>query len=102
MKRTLLATVLAGALAGCASTGSAPGEYDQLAAQAEAEIKLAAKAGFLWRDTEKLLSESKEANAKGDTERATKLVKQALSQAQLAQVQARENADPPVDYTFHN
>src|SRR3990172_2896062 len=87
MKKSLFFAALAAvSLAGCAG-GAQDKEYNDLAAQAENEIKLANKTGFLWRDTEKFLKESKEAKEAGDTEKAMK-------QAQLAQQQAKDNANP--------
>jgi hypothetical protein len=90
-------------------TGSAQeADYNQLVAQAENEIKLADKAGFLWRDTEKTLKDSKEAKINADKARkegdktmadaamanAVKLANKAIKEAQLAQQQARDNANP--------
>ncbi len=80
-------------------------EYNLLIAQAENEIKLADKTGFLWRDTEKFLKESKEAKEAADKavdratrlnefDKAMKLAKKALQQAKLVQQQAKDNAKP--------
>lgn len=101
MKKTLLAATLLTLIAGCAGTNR-EAEFDQLAAEADNEIKLASKAGFLWRDTEKFLSEAKAARAKGELDTALKLARKALSQARLAQQQARDNAAPQADFTYHN
>lgn len=84
-------------------------EYNQLVTQAENEIKLANKTGFLWQNTEKFLKESKEAKATADAagdrstkrkefENAMKLAKKALKEAQLAQEQAKNNANPVITY----
>jgi ElaB/YqjD/DUF883 family membrane-anchored ribosome-binding protein len=54
--------------------------------------------GFLWSDTENLLLQSKQAQARGDKKRAKALAEQALKQAQLAQQQAREQANPEAVY----
>jgi malic enzyme len=108
MKQTLMIGTLVVALAGCAGVVRND-EYTQLVVQAENEIKLADKTGFLWRDTEKFLKESKEAKAAADkaTDRATKLkefdkamklAQKALKQAQLAQQQARDNVNPVAKY----
>jgi hypothetical protein len=102
-------------MAGCASWGdwsAKNDEYLQLIAQAENEVKLADKTGFLWSNTEQYLKDSKEAKAaadkamkdgdgttaKNEFDRAMKLAQQAMKQAQLAQQQARDNANPVAKY----
>lgn len=97
MKKALLASTLALALAGCAG-GAIDEEYNKVVAQAEQEIKVADQMGYLWRDTEKFLKESKEAYQAGDKEKALKLAKKALKEAQLAQEQAKANANPVVRF----
>jgi uncharacterized membrane protein YccC len=111
MKQTLMAGALIAALTGCAGVVQ-DDEYTQLAVQAENEIKLADKTGFLWLNTEKLLTESREAKAAADKaekdgdratakkefDRAMQLAQKAIKQAQLAQQQARDNANPVVSY----
>ena len=111
MKQTLMICALVVALAGCASVVR-DDEYTQLMVQAENEIKLADKTGFLWRDTEKFLKDSKEAKdaadkAMKDGDRATaakefdkamKLAQKAMKQALMAQQQARDNADPVASF----
>jgi hypothetical protein len=111
MKQTLMIGTLVIALAGCASVVN-DDEYNKLAAQAENEIKLADKTGFLWLNTEKYMKDSKEAKAAADKamkdgdkttaskefEKAMKLAKNALKEAQLAQQQARDNANPVAVY----
>lgn len=86
--------------------------YNKLLAQTENEIKLADKTGFLWRDTEKFLTDSKEAKAASDKavqngdrataktefDKAMKLAQKAMKQAQMAQQQARDNAKPVISY----
>jgi hypothetical protein len=91
MRKILLTAVLVTALSGCTWIAQ-ESEYSELAAQADNEIKLAAKTGFVWRDTEKLMAQAKEAKDAGDTEQAIKLAKKAVKQAQLAQAQAKGNA----------
>ncbi len=96
MKKTLLITAVAFTLAACASgeqKAAADKEYQDLVANAKAEIKLADQAGYTWRDTEKFLKEADEAMKAGDRDKAMKLVKKATKQAQLAQKQAKENAN---------
>lgn len=107
MKHALLVGTLTVALAGCVSVIHED-EYNKLVAQAENEVKLADKTGFLWNNTESFLKESKEAAAaadKADKEgnravaeqefnKAMKLVKKAVLEAQLAQQQAKDNANP--------
>ena len=91
MKRTLLIAAVVIGLTGCAGGGSS--EYDMLVQQAESEISSAKKMNALWKDTEKFLANSKEASANGDMGKAMKLAKKALNQAQLAQQQAKDNAN---------
>lgn len=96
MKKTLLMTAVAFTLAACAGgeqKAAADKEYNDLVAKAKAEIALAGKAGFAWRDTEKFLKDADEAMKAGDRDKAMKLVSKATKQAQLAQVQAKDNAN---------
>ena len=106
MKHSLLLGAISLAIVGCAG-GYNQEEYNQLAAQAENEIKLAGKTGFLWKNTETSLKESKAAMAaatsagdratrRKEFDKAMKLAKQALQEAQLAQQQAKDNANPVI------
>jgi hypothetical protein len=108
MKQTLVLGAIALVLASCAG-GIDQSEYNQLVAEAENEIKLAGKTGFQWTNTEKFLTESKEAmaaaNAASDSatrdkefDKAMKLAKKALSEAKLAQQQAKDNANPKIHF----
>ena len=94
MKKTLFITTLTLALAGCAGGQPADDkEYTDLVAKAKAEIKLADQSGFTWRDSEKFLKQADEAMKAGDRDKAMKLVGKATKQAQLAQKQAKDNAN---------
>ena len=94
MKKTLFITTLALTLAGCAGGQPADDkEYTDLVAKAKAEIQLAGKSGYVWRDTEKFLTQADEAMKAGDRDKAIKLVGKATKQAQLAQKQAKDNAN---------
>ncbi len=96
MKKTLLLTAVAFTLAACAGgekAMQADKEYQDLVAKANAEIKLAGQAGHTWRDTEKFLKDADEAMKAGDRDKGMKLVKKAIKQAQLAQQQAKDNAN---------
>ena len=111
MRNLLVVCTLAVALVGCASVVN-DDEYNKLAAQAENEIKLADKTGFLWTDTEKLMKDSKaakadadkalkdgdKAKAKSEFDKAMKFANKAMKEAQLAQQQARDNANPVISY----
>lgn len=98
MKKPIIVAALAVTLGGCASAGKGPSSYDLLYSQVQDEIRVAMQMGFLWSDTENLLLQSKQAQARGDKKRAKALAEQALKQAQLAQQQAREQANPEVVY----
>jgi pyrimidine deaminase RibD-like protein len=98
MKKPIIVAALAVTLGGCASAGKGPSSYDLLYSQTQDEIRVAMQMGFLWSDTENLLLQSKQAQARGDKKRAKALAEQALKQAQLAQQQAREQANPEVVY----
>ena len=94
MKKTLFITTLALTLAGCAGGQPADDkEYTDLVAKAKAEIQLAGKSGYAWRDTEKFLKGADEAMKAGDRDKAIKLVGKATKQAQLAQKQAKDNTN---------
>lgn len=108
MKQTLILCAITLALVGCAG-GIDQNEYNQLVSEAENEIKLANQTGFLWNNTEKFLTESREAmaaaNAASDKatrekeyDKAMKLAKKALSEAKLAQQQAKDNAKPTIRF----
>lgn len=108
MKQTLILCAISLVLAGCAS-GINKAEYNKLVEEAENEIKLASKTGFLWNNTEKFLKESREAmdaaTSAGDRvtrekefDKAMKLAKKALSEAKLAQQQAKDNASPNIRF----
>lgn len=106
MKKTLIASVLAGsfALAGCAGQTPAPQaggekEFNELVAKAEQEIKLAAKTGFLWTNTEKFLEDAKAAQKQGDMKKAMNLAQKALDEAQIAQQQAKSQANAKPNFT---
>ena len=115
MKKALVLCALTLALTatGCSwwwwNDSASNDEYNQLVAQAENEIKLAGKTGFLWQNTEKFLKDSKDAKATADAandratkrnefDKAMKLAKKALKEAQLAQEQAKSNANPVITY----
>ena len=83
--------------------------YNQLAEQAENEIKLANKTGFAWTNSDKFLQESKaainaalaagdKATRESEYNKAMKLAKKALQEAKLAQQQAKDNANPDVRF----
>lgn len=93
MTKTPLTFALAVMLAACASEPNAPDEeFLRLAAQTESEIRQAEQTGFLWRDTEQLLEDARQAKKQGRDDEAMTLMQQARRQAQLAQQQAKDNA----------
>lgn len=114
MKTALTLCALTLIMAGCSwwngigTESPQEANYSQLVTQAENEIKIAEKTGFLWNNTEKFLKDSKEAKIEADNARksgdstkadaemakAVKLVNKAIKEAQLAQQQARDNAAP--------
>lgn len=81
----------------CATDGQVQ-EYAELAATAKQEIELADKAGFLWLHTEKFMEQAETAKNAGDLDKAVKLVKTAIQEAQLAQKQARDQANPKMSF----
>lgn len=98
MKKIIISSALVLAvsgLAGCATGGSS---FEDVAAKAEKEMKIAKKMNYLWRDTGKFLKKAKKAKASGNSKKAMKLAKKALSQAKLAQKQAKAEANPRVIY----
>ena len=97
MKKIIISgaiAVFASSLIGCESGPS----YDELVASAEKEMSVAKKMKYLWRDTGKIMKQAKKAKDDGDTAKAKKLVQKALDQAKLAQVQAKEQANPKPTY----
>jgi len=99
MKRSLLCLTLVIGLAGCAGSGgggsaATSDEVGKTIAQAENEIMLAKKADALWLNTEKALDAAKKAQKAGDNDAAMKYAKKAIKEAQAAQKQAADNANP--------
>lgn len=93
MKKIILTAVSVAfiSLAGCAGTDSGP-SYNELLAQAQAEMAKAKKVDHLWRHTGKLVKKAKAARADTNTPKAKKLLKKAITQAKLAQAQAKDQA----------
>jgi len=77
---------------GSSAAASSDPAFNAVVASAEKEIAAAKKVG-IWKDTEKFLSEAKEAKAAGKDEEAMKKAKKALKQAQMAQKQAASQAN---------
>lgn len=97
MKKIIISgaiAVFASGLIGCESGPS----YDELVASAEKEMSVAKKMKYLWRDTGKIMKQAKKAKDDGDTAKAKQLVQKALDQAKLAQMQAKEQANPKPTY----
>ena len=84
-------------LASC-RTDSRAQELDGFVSKAKHEILLADRAGFLWSTTEKLLEQGLAAKDASDLDKAAKLVKIAMMQAQLAQKQALDQAHPRMSF----
>lgn len=97
MKSTWVLLLLAIVLTACAGSGRSS-SYDDLYAQAQNEINVAKQMGFLWRDTERLLVDSRRAHEQGDKKLAIELAQEAIEQAVLAQQQARQQSNPVVRY----
>jgi len=97
-KIAVLFAAAALALGACASPGPSTTENDALNAihAAEQQRQLAAKAGFEWRDTGKLIKKARAALKKGDYDTAVKLANKAKRQSEHALEQARvaQNAGP--------
>lgn len=100
MNKTVLMTVLAVSLAGCASVQDSNALNEMITA-ADQEIAAAKKANVnLWDSTADLLKEAKTAQDLGlsDKADALKKAKKALMEAKLAQKQAQENANAAPRY----
>lgn len=96
MKKSLIIAALTVAIGACA-TGPDPAP---VIAEAEKEMKAAKSMNYLWRDTGKILKQAKAAAKDGDNEKANKLAKKALSQAKLAQQQAKDNKNAKPVYKY--
>jgi hypothetical protein len=82
------------AMTGSADDSSAGTESFEAAYQsAEKARKEAAAAGFEWRDTGKILAQSKELAEGGDYEAAIKLANRAQQESDLAVMQAQTEAE---------
>lgn len=99
MTKVLFVFGLAAALAACSNLPTSPdAEFNALAAHVEKEIRATEKTGFLWRDTEQFLADARKAKKEGHDEEAMRLARKALRQAQLAQQQAKDNANAAPSY----
>ncbi len=84
MKKAIIFAALL-ALSACAGTQGP--SYEEVVTQAKKEMKVAKSMDALWRDTGKFLKKADKAKKAGDDDKAMKLAKKALKQAQLAQAQ---------------
>jgi uncharacterized OsmC-like protein len=84
-------TLTAASLIGCASTPSST--FADESAGTVAVVKAAGKVGYEWRDTGKLIKDAEAAYNAGDKDKAAKLLKKAQEQGQIAQMQAKEQAN---------
>lgn len=77
----LLATMLVACNGAKSSASYTPIDSKRVIGQAEAAIAKASKVGYEWRDTDKLLTEAKDAEKNGDYNTAVALASQAEHQA---------------------
>lgn len=98
MKKIIISSALALAISGLVGCATSGPSFKEVVANAEKEMKVAKKMNYLWRDTGKFLKKAKKAKANGDSNKAMKLAKKALSQAKMAQMQAKAEANPKVSY----
>ena len=99
MKKVIVVSLLAVSVSACAAI-RADREFNDVVGKAENEIKLAQQSGYLWTNTEKFLTDAKEAKQAGDTDKALKLAKKALEEATMAQDQAKMNANPKANFAY--
>lgn len=98
MKQSILMNAFAAGLLAavtCLPVTAASSSADQAISAAEAAIAEANSNDWIWRDTEKFLSQARAAAEKGDDATAIKLADKARNQAQLAikQYHIEEEAD---------
>lgn len=89
-----------GVATGCQSTGTSSNTETALSANeqavqniitdAKAELAVAIKGGYAWRDTGKFIKQAEKALADGNTAKATSLATRALQQSELAKKQSIE------------
>jgi len=98
MKKIAVLFAAAALTLGACASGPVHNENDALSAitAAEHETNRAAKAGFEWRDTRKLIKKAQEALKKGDYDTAVKLANKAKRQSSnaLKQAELAKNAGP--------
>ncbi len=93
MLKALIVTILAAVLGACASGPTSPAdEFDRYAAQVEVKFRQVEKEGYLWRDSERLLDQARQARKTGRHDEAMTLARKAMRQAELAEQQAKDNA----------
>ncbi len=86
----MIALFISAFMVGVATAG---GSAKDTIAEAKAEMKKAKAAGFLWRDTEKYIKKAEEALTKGDEEKAQKIASHAKLEGEMAQAQAKAQAN---------
>ena len=89
-----VAALAFGMATGCQSTGSTSNTGSAMSANeqavqtiiedAKADLAVAKKDGYAWRDTGKFIKQAEEALADGNTAKATSLATKALQQSELA------------------
>ena len=89
-KSAVAALVLAGAVIAAPVRASNQADFDAAYAAADAARKGAAKVGYEWRDTKKMLKSAKKLADKGQFDKAIALANKAKFQGERAQAQAAE------------
>jgi len=96
LRSILTTTLFALVLSSCATTEPmmAKGDHKVMSAIASADTarKAAAKAGYEWRDTKKMIAKAKKLAAKGQTEKALALALKAEKQGIAALAQSKSEA----------
>ena len=89
-KSAVAAMVLTGALVAAPVSAADQAAFDAAYAAADAARKGAAKVGYEWRDTKKMLKSAKKLADKGQFDKAIALANKAKFQGERAQAQAAE------------
>jgi len=91
-----VAALAIGLATGCQSSGNmnksnaSDQAVQKIISDAKAELKIAKKGDYAWRDTGKFIKKAEKALAAGDTKKATSLATKALEQSKLAKSQSIE------------